>query len=189
MFHSSTNLLKTHIFLNSLTSSRSQGFCQQHGAKAKRCRVEGCEKQAQGTHDGMCKRHWKAAHGADLIKNEKNGKNEDEDEEDINHATVAMYGESVYDHVIPQSISFRPILPPSIVGTHTPATIKEDELPDLASILPLISYLRINRGKPAGWHRNEERRARGLDHVVSLSCQLESWERQLVSCTTVFLLC
>lgn len=38
---------------------KSQGHCQRHGAKAKRCKVEGCEKQAQGTHDGMCKRHWK----------------------------------------------------------------------------------------------------------------------------------
>jgi hypothetical protein len=26
---------------------KSQGHCQRHGAKAKRCKVEGCEKQAQ----------------------------------------------------------------------------------------------------------------------------------------------
>lgn len=38
---------------------KSQGHCQRHGARSKRCRVDGCEKQAQGTHDGMCKRHWK----------------------------------------------------------------------------------------------------------------------------------
>lgn len=38
---------------------KSQGHCQRHGARAKRCKVEGCEKQAQGTHEGMCKRHWK----------------------------------------------------------------------------------------------------------------------------------
>ena len=31
---------------------KSQGHCQRHGAKAKRCKVEDCEKQAQGTHDG-----------------------------------------------------------------------------------------------------------------------------------------
>ena len=35
---------------------KSQGHCQKHGARAKRCKVPGCEKQAQGTHDGMCKR-------------------------------------------------------------------------------------------------------------------------------------
>lgn len=39
---------------------KSQGHCQRHGAIAKRCKVDGCDKQAQGTHDGMCKRHWKA---------------------------------------------------------------------------------------------------------------------------------
>jgi hypothetical protein len=33
---------------------KSQGHCQRHGAKAKRCKVEGCDKQAQGTHDGKC---------------------------------------------------------------------------------------------------------------------------------------
>jgi hypothetical protein len=38
---------------------KSQGHCQRHGAKAKRCRVDGCDKQAQGTHEGMCKRHFK----------------------------------------------------------------------------------------------------------------------------------
>lgn len=31
---------------------KSQGHCQRHGAKAKRCKVEGCDKQAQGTHEG-----------------------------------------------------------------------------------------------------------------------------------------
>lgn len=41
---------------------KSQGHCQRHGAKAKRCKVQGCDKQAQGTHDGMCKRHWKTIH-------------------------------------------------------------------------------------------------------------------------------
>jgi hypothetical protein len=31
---------------------KSQGHCQRHGAKAKRCKVDGCNKQAQGTHEG-----------------------------------------------------------------------------------------------------------------------------------------
>lgn len=31
---------------------KSQGHCQRHGARAKRCKIEGCDKQAQGTHDG-----------------------------------------------------------------------------------------------------------------------------------------
>jgi hypothetical protein len=31
---------------------KSQGHCQRHGAVAKRCKVLGCKKQAQGTHQG-----------------------------------------------------------------------------------------------------------------------------------------
>ena len=40
---------------------KSLGLCQSHGGRTKRCRVEGCQKQAQGvtSHDGMCKRHFK----------------------------------------------------------------------------------------------------------------------------------
>jgi hypothetical protein len=33
---------------------KSQGHCQRHGAKAKRCKVDGCNKQAQGTHGTLC---------------------------------------------------------------------------------------------------------------------------------------
>jgi len=33
--------------------------------------------------------------------------------------------------------------------------------------------------QPVGWHRNAERRARGMFPVASLSTQLEPWERQL----------
>ena len=33
---------------------KSQGVCQRHGAKAKNCRVTGCDKLAQGSFDGMC---------------------------------------------------------------------------------------------------------------------------------------
>ena len=40
---------------------KSQGHCQKHGAKPKRCKVDGCDKQAQGTHGGMCKRHFKVS--------------------------------------------------------------------------------------------------------------------------------
>lgn len=49
---------------------KSQGHCQRHGARAKRCRVEGCEKQAQGTHDGMCKRHWKVSRTTASLRTE-----------------------------------------------------------------------------------------------------------------------
>jgi hypothetical protein len=32
---------------------KSQGHCQRHGARAKRCKVDGCTKQAQGTVSGL----------------------------------------------------------------------------------------------------------------------------------------
>lgn len=49
----------------------TKGHCQRHGAKAKRCKIDGCEKQAQGTHDGMCKRHWKAMHFPEVSSTQK----------------------------------------------------------------------------------------------------------------------
>lgn len=39
---------------------KSQGLCQRHGAKVQRCRVDGCSKQSQGGHNGMCKMHFNA---------------------------------------------------------------------------------------------------------------------------------
>jgi len=33
---------------------KSQGLCQRHGAVAKKCKVEGCPKQAQGNFNRMC---------------------------------------------------------------------------------------------------------------------------------------
>jgi hypothetical protein len=50
-------------------------------------------------------------------------------------------------------------------------------------LMPLVAHLKEGfvLGKPAGWHRNAERRARGMFPVKGLSVQLEPWERQLVS--------
>mmetsp|Transcript_22180 Transcript_22180/g.34124 ORF Transcript_22180/g.34124 Transcript_22180/m.34124 type:complete len:247 (+) Transcript_22180:709-1449(+) len=46
--------------------------------------------------------------------------------------------------------------------------------------MPLIAFLKDGQEtKEAGWHRNHERRARGMFPVASLSSQLEPWERQL----------
>lgn len=39
---------------------KSQGLCQRHGAKPKKCKIDGCEKQAQGSFDGMCKSHFRS---------------------------------------------------------------------------------------------------------------------------------
>jgi hypothetical protein len=36
---------------------KSQGVCQRHGAKTKHCRVDACDKQAQGNYNGMCSKY------------------------------------------------------------------------------------------------------------------------------------
>jgi len=134
---------------------KSQGHCQRHGAKTKRCKVEGCDKQAQGTHEGMCKRHWKEINVAKPVQ---------EPEAPIEMAKPE--GESVYDTILPQSISFRP----AVQGQ--PVTDR---------IMPLVAFLRSNAKRcELGWHRQAERRARGLPPAGSLANQLEPWERQLV---------
>ena len=46
-------------------------------------------------------------------------------------------------------------------------------------IMPLVRFLRENADRKPGWHRNQERRARGAFPLTSLSSQLEPWERQL----------
>mmetsp|Transcript_5976 Transcript_5976/g.8694 ORF Transcript_5976/g.8694 Transcript_5976/m.8694 type:complete len:780 (+) Transcript_5976:48-2387(+) len=130
---------------------KSQGHCQRHGAIAKRCKVDGCEKQAQGTHGGMCKRHWK----------EKNVPKPPPREEDL---PIEPKGESVYDKIIPASIAWKV----------TKKRIEEKEL------MPFVKHLRDGKDLPSAWHRNQERASRGIRPVSSTSLQLEVWERQLV---------
>lgn len=81
-------------------------------------------------------------------------------------ATVAVgppppEGESVYDRILPSSI-----------GWH----------PSMGYPMPLIQHLKdgFDHNKPSAWHRNEERRARGLFPVHNPATQLEGWERELV---------
>jgi hypothetical protein len=157
---------------------KSQGHCQRHGAKAKRCKVDGCDKQAQGTHDGMCKRHWKAVHWPESAGS--GGNPNTARKEDL--IPPAPEGESIYDSVLPQSISYRPTLlnkanlPELKPGEDPPPP------PSGVSVMPLVGFLREGAtNKEVGWHRNAERRARGLFPISNLSVQLEPWERQLVS--------
>lgn len=46
--------------------------------------------------------------------------------------------------------------------------------------MPLVAFLRRGQSREVGWHRQQERLARGLLPIASLATQLESWERQLV---------
>jgi hypothetical protein len=54
--------------------------------------------------------------------------------------------------------------------------------PPGSTIMPLITFLQHESHREAGWHRNGERRARGMFPVSNLAQQLEPWERQLVRC-------
>ena len=76
--------------------------------------------------------------------------------------------ESVYDRIIPETVAWCP-----------PTNPGDTEIP---TTMPLIAHLKagFDAKKPTGWHRNEERQARGLDPVTSLAIQLETWERELV---------
>ena len=48
--------------------------------------------------------------------------------------------------------------------------------------MPLVAHLKkgFDENRPRGWHRNEERRARGLWPVSKAAVQLQGWERELV---------
>lgn len=156
---------------------KSQGLCQRHGAKPRKCKVDGCDKQAQGNFDGMCKSHFKAHKRATTPLPPKPvapppfvatslGNGESVVVETTTTASLIQIpphpeGESVYDRILPASIAWHA---------------------SFGSPMPLIQHLKegFDALKPPAWHRNEERRARGLFPVYNPATQLEGWERELV---------
>jgi len=132
---------------------KSQGLCQRHGAKPRMCKVDGCAKQAQGNFDGMCKSHFKSFKRETTPLPTKTPKAAD--------LPPPAEGASVYDGILPASIAWQ-----SSHGT----------------VMPLIQHLKdgFDSNKPPAWHRNEERRARGLFPISNPATQLEGWERELV---------
>lgn len=128
---------------------KSQGLCQRHGAKTRKCKVAGCEKQAQGNFDGMCKLHFKITKTQLIAKAPT-----------VEEVNLGPVGESVYDRILPESIGWT----------------------DETDAMPLVKHLKdgFDQSKPRGWHRNEERRSRGLTPVINPAIQLEGWERELV---------
>ena len=131
---------------------KSQGLCQRHGAKPRKCKVDGCEKQAQGNFDRMCKSHFKA------MKRVTTPLPSVPDDQAV---PPPPEGVSVYDSILPSSISY---------------------IPTQGTCMPLIAHLKagFDALKPPAWHRNEERRARGLFPISNPATQLEGWERELV---------
>ena len=104
---------------------KSQGHCQKHGAIVKKCKIPDCKKQAQGRHEGMCKRHWNAkmnesnpssANGANGNSENDMNTTEQQDEQQQHPGQEGAQqqqkqqqsrGASIYDNIIPQSIAWR----------------------------------------------------------------------------------
>eukprot|EP00934_Nitzschia_sp_Nitz4_P004923 Nitzschia sp. Nitz4//scaffold219_size35776//18289//20211//NITZ4_007823-RA/size35776-processed-gene-0.6-mRNA-1//1//CDS//3329542317//4913//frame0 len=99
----------------------------------------------------MCKSHFKAMKRATTPLPKVNA----------GDAPPPAQGLSVYDGVLPASIAY---------------------VPREGTKMPLIAHLKAGFDglKPPAWHRNEERRARGLMPIDNPACQLEGWERELV---------
>ena len=134
---------------------KSQGLCQRHGAKPRKCKIADCSKQAQGNFDGMCKAHFKES------KREAVAASQPIQQTVAPAGPPAPTGPSVYDGIMPASIQWQP-------GCGTE--------------MPLIGHLRagFEADKAPAWHRNEERLARGYFPVTNIATQLEDWERELV---------
>ena len=130
---------------------KSQGLCQRHGAKPRICKVKGCDKQAQGNFDKMCKAHFK----------EMKRQTTPLPQADIDAPPPPPQGFSVYDSIVPESVRY----------VARPNTV----LPLIAHLKHGFDTL-----KPPAWHRNEERLARGMHPVTNPATQLEGWERELV---------
>ena len=102
-----------------------------------------------------------------------------------NSSPPAAEGVSVYESILPASISYRPTVITTIAspaktdanadGGKKPAAGSSNSTTVYAGIMPLVAHLREGAmNRPVGWHRNDERLARGLWPVSSLSTQLEA---------------
>jgi hypothetical protein len=78
-----------------------------------------------------------------------------------------------------------PMVSTEITSSTTPSSsfdpLDPPRPPPGTCIMPLIAFLQRERHREPGWHRNAERRARGMFLVSNLSQPMEPWERQLVS--------
>lgn len=107
-------------------------------------------------------------------------------------------GESVYDRIIPFSISCSgharspalTINPPNEMSMN-PITIgvnsEFDDTTHPYHVMPLVRYFLNSTAKPLGWHRIQERLCRGSKPLRSITAQFEPWERQLVMFETMLL--
>lgn len=168
---------------------KSQGACQRHGARPKQCKVKDCPKQAQGNYDGMCKKCYNDIHNPKPPP--------------IEGQPLQPTGQSVYDEIIPASVAWKapknkrapvveqqhmgmpdPMMMPALplIGSSAGGAAAMAAAPapteNPADVMPLIAHLRKYAHLEAGWHRKQERAARGLPPPPGTSTQFETWERQ-----------
>ena len=82
---------------------KSQGLCQRHGARPCKCRIDDCAKQAQGNFDRMCKSHFKVDKRVTTLLPLK------PDPSAVALPMPEPVGESVYDSILPASLSWNPL--------------------------------------------------------------------------------
>jgi hypothetical protein len=153
-------------------SIKSHGHCQTHGAKPKRCKVEGCQSQRQSGFDDMCKRHWNEIHKPKKAKSDER--------------KVEPQGKSVYDDILPASFMWKNGRFPRImlvdeskhVSGDEDQSRKESEY-EIVTMMPLAKLLEDNASSEAGWHRRAENLARGTKPPKTVKCKLEEWEVQI----------
>ena len=100
----------------------------------------------------------------------KKSKKGGEEEQNMQHEPI---GSSVYDHILPASFSWK------ADGSRRAKTGGAGEVGN-TEFIPILQHFVDNESLDPGWHRLNERLARGLPPPKSLSLQLEPWENQLV---------
>jgi len=140
-------------------------------------------------HVGMCKRHYNRQYNPRPSKPDE--------------PPLQPTGQSVYDDIIPASVAWKVpkkrgaiggeqqqvaagaggMLDPSFpamgglppLTASPPAAAAADRGDDL---MPIVAHFRKYAHLEAGWHRKQERAARGLPPPPGKATQLETWERQ-----------
>ena len=181
---------------------KSQGVCQRHGAVAKKCKILGCGKQAQGNFSKMCSKSNSPRQAivvkleTDLQINSHHRSTVQElhfkecqsstDQTPVNLNTTDQTIPMASRPAAPTIVNQVPLLPiqgveiVSVYDSILPCSVgfvKKSE----SDTMPLARHLKNGylTGKAEAWHRSEERMARRLPPFTDPQVPLEEWEREL----------
>ena len=169
-----TKKRRTCKFPGCTSTVKSQGHCQRHGAKPKRCKFSNCPAQAQGSHKGYCKKHWREI---EAPEDERLTPRKSMEED----TKIEASGFSVYDEILPASFAFKSSKGSKVKKEDDESTVDEEKRVKIigGELIPIAQHFVDNAHLEAGWHRKNERLARGIRPPKSASTQLEPWEKQL----------